>query len=407
MRAVDCQGFAGGFTTGVVRAGFKLVHKAEMAAGFGVVNCTSNRHVLGYDWQVQTCDPSEWEPVEAEFVFGNPPCSGFSLLSNRSFRGVDSPINHCMHALVGYAGAIDPQVIAFESVAQAYKEGLPLMRQLHQKLMAQTGHDDWQLYHVLHNNLSVGGCAVRRRYFWVASRVPLEFSYPELSYLPTVRDAIQDLEHLALTWELQPYGSPDFGTRWSRQLRAPGGYTDGHHPLPDDTGDRRLWALREHSEPWEEGETLRDWARRTYDRLGTLPEPWTQQQLQRHVEKEWDGFGFHQPKRWRYDRQAHVITGGSPGSVVHPTQYRHLTMREVARIMGFPDTWRIAPYRDSRTMKESWGKGIPVHSGLWLARCVRAALEGRQPEGELAPHQLTLDQEHIVDVTKPHLREVA
>jgi len=35
-RAVDCQGFAGGFTLGMVQAGFHLVGKREMKAGFGV-----------------------------------------------------------------------------------------------------------------------------------------------------------------------------------------------------------------------------------------------------------------------------------------------------------------------------------------------------------------------------------
>lgn len=77
MRFIDCQGFAGGFTLGCVQAGFELAHKAEMSAGFGVANCTANRHLLGTDWGVQTCDPSEWEHPGGEVVFvaGNPPCS--------------------------------------------------------------------------------------------------------------------------------------------------------------------------------------------------------------------------------------------------------------------------------------------------------------------------------------------
>lgn len=75
MRAVDVLGFAGGFTLGVVQAGFELVGKREMKGGFGVANCEANRALLGNGWKSQAVDPAEWEVLPAELVFGNPPCS--------------------------------------------------------------------------------------------------------------------------------------------------------------------------------------------------------------------------------------------------------------------------------------------------------------------------------------------
>lgn len=75
-RAVDCQSFAGGFTLGVVQAGFELAGKREDVGGFGVQNCLANRHILGYNWQAQVSEPKDWEVVnDAQLVFGNPPCS--------------------------------------------------------------------------------------------------------------------------------------------------------------------------------------------------------------------------------------------------------------------------------------------------------------------------------------------
>jgi hypothetical protein len=75
VRAIDCLGFAGGFTLGIVQSGFTLVGKREMKGGFGVANCEVNRHLLGYDWKSQAVDPANWEVTPAEVVFGNPPCS--------------------------------------------------------------------------------------------------------------------------------------------------------------------------------------------------------------------------------------------------------------------------------------------------------------------------------------------
>jgi hypothetical protein len=76
MRAVDVHGFAGGFTLGMVEAGFELAGKRENKAGFGIPNCEANRHLLGTNWKSEAVDPAEWTVVnDAQVVFGNPPCS--------------------------------------------------------------------------------------------------------------------------------------------------------------------------------------------------------------------------------------------------------------------------------------------------------------------------------------------
>jgi site-specific DNA-cytosine methylase len=131
-RAVDVLGFAGGFTLGVVQAGFHLVGKRELKGAFGVKNCEVNRHLLGDGWRTQVSSPEAWEPVDAELVFGNPPCSGFSVMSAKEFRGADSPINHCMWSFIDYVARVRPTIAVFESVqmARTRPDGLALMRSL-------------------------------------------------------------------------------------------------------------------------------------------------------------------------------------------------------------------------------------------------------------------------------------
>lgn len=77
--ALDVMGFAGGFTLGVVQAGFRLVGKRELPGGFGVANCEHNRHLLGDEWRTEVATWEEWTPVrDVPLLFGNPPCSGRS-----------------------------------------------------------------------------------------------------------------------------------------------------------------------------------------------------------------------------------------------------------------------------------------------------------------------------------------
>lgn len=76
-RAVDVMGFAGGFTLGVVQAGFELAGKRELPGGFGVANCEANRHLLGDHWRTEVSTWEGWTPLrDVQLLFGNPPCSG-------------------------------------------------------------------------------------------------------------------------------------------------------------------------------------------------------------------------------------------------------------------------------------------------------------------------------------------
>lgn len=377
MRAVDCQSFAGGMALGTVRAGFELVAKCERKGGFGVVPMDTNRHLLGSDWTIHIED---WPTIKkVDYVFGNPPCSGFSAFTNKEYRGVDAKVNECMWLFVRYAAQLKAPVIAFESVTPAYRKGVSLMHALHDELEELTGKK-YFLQHVLHNNYFLGGVGWRPRYFWVASRKPIDFTAPSLSRLPTLRDAISDLEGLKNTPAPQKIRKRK--AAWWAEKREDG-LVDGHtwHESPI---HERIDALLE-SETWEQGEALTTVMRRYYERHGEFPGNHNKDLMSRVLAKDF-AHGFTWPIRWTYDMPARVINGGSMVLSYHPTENRFFSHRECARIMGFPDEWLIQPalLRESR-LRSMWGKGISVGSGQWLAENVYAHLSG-----EASPHPIEL-----------------
>jgi hypothetical protein len=97
--------------------------------------------------------------------------------------------------------------------------------------------------------------------------------------------------------------------------------------------------------------------------------------------------GFTTMVRWREDRPARVITGAALQSVLHPWLPRTLTNREAARIMGFPDAWRLLPLRGN-AVQHTHGKGITVQCGKWIGGWVKNALDGSpgaitgEPDGD-------------------------
>jgi site-specific DNA-cytosine methylase len=380
--AADCQAFAGGFTLGMVQAGFELVTKCEQTGGFGVPNMLANRALLGNKWDVQVGDPRLWEPRGANVVFGNPPCSGFSALSHKNFRGINSPVNACMWHFADYVIKSMPYIATFESVQQAYTGGIELMRALRDRIELATGQQ-WDLHHVLHNNASVGGASIRKRYFVVFSRIPFGVDPPVIDRTPVLEDVIGDLMGLGQTWEQQPYKRPSSWWLTRHHMRNESGVVDGH------TGRNQAIDIRRHLQLlegtwWAEGEILSQVAKRYYEEYGHLPDLWNGNEA-KLVAKDWM-MGYHQPCRWRWHRIGRVITGAGLHKVMHPREDRFLTHREVARIQGFPDDWVIKPLRGNSGLAMTWGKGIPVNAGRWHGENLKRALDD-DPGQQGEPHK--------------------
>lgn len=406
--AVDCQGFAGGFTLGTVQAGFKLVGKRENVGGFGVANCEANRHLLGDSWKTEATVPSEWTVPEggADLVFGNPPCSGFSVMTSKHLRGMDAKVNQCMWDFMQYAARVRPKIAIFESVSSAYRQGADLMRGLRYNL-EQLTQEKWDLHHVIHDAYAVGGPAIRKRYFWVVSRIPFTAEHPELDLVPVHKDVIGDLEDMPLTWQKQPYVDGHASEYVRREkLRNDEnewgyGYVDGHM-TPDVPMHRRIkdllagveWNQREHMEV----------AVRRHDQLhGKLPDSFNPDSVAKMRENDYF-MGFTQPTRWAADRPSRVVTGAGPMTIVHYSEARVLTFREVARILGYPDNWLIEPLAGKPGMSLTWGKGITVQAGRWIAGEALKALRGEVSKPGGVPTDIE-DDEYVHEVKKPLLKQ--
>jgi DNA (cytosine-5)-methyltransferase 1 len=395
LEAVDCQSFAGGFTLGVVQAGFELVGKREERGGFGMTNCENNRHLLGHRWVGEATDPADWTPVDVPFTFGNPPCSGFSVFTgDQRNRGIDAKVNQCMWHYVEFAARCRPVVAVFESVRGAFKVGRPLMQALRARLEELTG-DRYDLYHVFQDAYELGGLASRPRYFFVASRVPFGVDFPTITSYPVLEDAWRDLDGMALTWERQPYRRPATSA-WTVRARAGQVATDGHVGVKTAHSvriDDMLVAMNRHG-GWPERMSMYQAMKFLHD-LEETPDS-IREKTKVFVDRDWET-GFTCPVRWSAREPARVIVGGALQLAVHPWEDRLITHREAARVMGFPDDWRIAPSRRSSDLAPGWGKGITVDCGRWIGGWVRDALDGAP--GPLTGEEIG-DRERLI--TNPH-----
>lgn len=383
MKVIDCQGLAGAWTLGTVQAGFELVHRTSLPGGFGDAAIDHNRHLVGDGWEQETGPQDEWTPQEADYLCGTPPCSGFSLLNiskGSNARGVDSTINNCMKELIGYAarctgpdGLPGVPIVAFESVQGAYTQGRPLMQTLRERLERKTGQH-YDLTHVKMSGASVGAAQIRKRYYPVFHRVPFGVEPPRLEDLPdgrivTYRDAIGDLAGGRIQWEEQRYPRKPLSSFAAEKREGQRAFTD-HVPL--DFKKKSDLVLELYERGWPRGMSMPS----ACINLGYRPDV---------IEKAWDPEkeryrGFRWPRRIRPDRPGYVITGGS-GEYLHWDEPRSLTIRELTRLMGYPDAW-LWPDNDHKRIAPLIGKCCPVDSGRWISTWVRSSLEGSPGTGQ-------------------------
>lgn len=381
---------------------FELLYRCgDLNLGAPIVE--ANRHIVGWEWKSHfTPHPKEWwVPENVDAVVGSPPCAGFSTMSSKEFRGIDSKANDHMKRFVAYAGRVGPPVVAFESVQQAFSQGRELMTRLRDQLERDTGHK-YDLYHVLHNNASVGGAAIRARYFWMASRIPFGVEYPVPDAVPTLMESIGDLQRLQMTWEKQPYRAPD--TWWASRRRSPSGVVDGH-VTKGKIHDLRIRALcAAVDDEWYPGEQLQSVLKRCYDRHGKLPEEW--RDAEPSILKKNFELGFNQSKRWRGNKPAYVLTGAALEQAIHPTEPRTFTYREAMRIQGLPDDWRLWPVRDYKRLSICPGKGVPVDASRWFGHWVSESFAGHPGSMRGVPDR-DRDREYVLQVDKGYKTALA
>ena len=393
---IDCNGLAGFMSYGFVQSGMEMQLRTG-TLNFGNPIAELNRHHLGDNWSsFFSDDESEWPVQQADVVVGCPPCSGWSVWSGPANRGPDAAAHEHTRAFMRYAAKVQPKLIIFECVQQAYTQGRDAMVK-YRDLVESLSNKKYDLYHVMMNNLQVGGFSYRPRYFWVAAEEGLNFgaSVTAPEEMPTIMDIIGDLEDLEMSWDPQKIKKTP--SKYVKDLVRKDGLVDGHIAKSNVHAQRisevfdilgnEGWAGRENL-----SKALRNAVTKNND---NFPQAWATV-AEKIRGKDFD-LGFSQPARWPANSWCNVLTGSCLDHVVHPTQPRLITHREAARMQGLPDDWEFSEARGYSALQSTWGKAVAAQAGKWIGDMAFAALEGQPagPQGELIG-----DREYLLHTDK-------
>lgn len=298
--AVDSFAGAGGLSLGLMQAGWQLA----LAFDNDPIAVQTYRRNLGRHAQQLDAEqlPAEelmhlagLEPGECDLLAGGPPCQGFSL-QRRGTR--QDPRNHLSLVFLEWVRRLHPKAFLIENVpAIRSVRGRDVIAGV-KRVAAELGYG---LSVVTVNALDYGTPQNRRRAFIVGMSGNREFLWPEPSAKKlTVWDAISDLP-----------APPADGSR--------------HGSVPNHYREARLSATnlaRIRAVP--EGGSRLD-----------LPEH-LQLDCHRHGHRHHDTYG-----RLAWDLPSGTITARfdsfTRGRFGHPVEDRSVTLREGARLQGFPD----------------------------------------------------------------------
>jgi len=187
-KAVGGYIFAGGFTLGMQAAGFDVLAHLE-DGGYGVKTCRLNFPDLPIFVGADTWPLDSLRDEAPAVVYGNPPCAAWSSLNGKRTTTEtwkhDDRIN-CTLKHFKLLEELEPKAWCWESVERAWSVG----REFVEDLVDRAVDLGYSVDLVLFDGQFVGGRHRRRRFFFVATKVDIDWVGPGLTKPLTVQEVL-------------------------------------------------------------------------------------------------------------------------------------------------------------------------------------------------------------------------
>lgn len=335
MTAVDLFCGCGGISSGLRSAGFEVLAGFDLekkyittfAENFGADR--AHQVDLAATKPIDTMSDLCLEPGELTLLAGGPPCQGFSKNVPKSRRDAESDNNRLLRGFLDHCEAMMPHMILMENVAEM-RNGFG--RSYTDEAVDRLEAAGYGVSHMVLNAADYGVPQRRRRAFFLAERNGFVFREPTPTHKKPDNQLslIDNRTHISVWDAISDLPSLEHGE----------GDEDAHYAEPPST-PFQAWA-RKNSKRMQ-GHVTRSLRPKQYARLESLAPGQGLKDLPDHLRTKGGYSGAY--GRLTKEMIAPTITRWvfHPGSGRwgHPIDIRTLSIREIARIQGFPDTYNF------------------------------------------------------------------
>ena len=324
-------------------------------------------------------------PGELDLLFAGPPCQGFSIIGSRV---IWDERNNLFQEVLRLASQLQPRCVVIENVP-----GLATLAKgayLHAILEGLTAHG----YRAACAELlaaQYGAPQMRWRLIIIGWRenlgIPAGYGFPrptvgaaeigellpnctipawQMKGFVTTAEAISDLPPVEAGEEASHYAGPPVGPFQNAMRAGLNGQLNNHYAARLSPANLERLALIEPGQDW------RDLPREMLP--GSMQRALRKDHTRRYRRMTWDGVPRAVITRFRDPKS---------GEYTHPEQNRTITIREAARLQGFPD--RFVFHGDRSSQYDQVGNAVPVPLAEAIAGEVRRCLDGQLGDRLWAP----------------------
>ncbi len=335
MTAIDLFCGCGGIATGLRTAGFQVLAGVDVEKKY-LGSFTHNfpqSQCLNLD--LSTMAAGDFisqigiEPGELFLLAGGPPCQGFSKNVPRRERFLKDPRNLLLQVFLDYCEALQPQWVFLENVAEM-KNGFE--QAYTEEILSRLCKAGYKVAHAVLNAAEFGVPQRRKRAFFIANRLKIDFHFPAPSHAKAPRNqTLFPLPEYVSVWEaIGDLGSLQHGTGERFCEYSCPAFSDFQKQM---RGDNLIVS----------NHVARKLQPTQYARLSSLKPGQGLKDLPIHLQTKGGYSGAY--GRLTQEMVAPTITRWvfHPGSGRwgHPVDIRTLSIREVARIQSFPDAYEF------------------------------------------------------------------
>lgn len=333
MNVISLFSGCGGLDLGFERAGFSIPVANEFDKNVWETFKANHPNTTLLEGDVRAVtkeDIAQYIPGEVDGIIGGPPCQSWSEAG--ALRGIEDERGQLFFDYIRILKEFEPKFFLAENVSGMLANRHSEAVQSILELFDEAGYD---VSLTLVNAKNYGVAQERKRVFYIGFRKDLhiDFAFPKGS----TEDDGKKLTLRDMIWDLQDTAVP----------AAP---RNKHNPAAINNNEYFTGAF---STIFMSRNRVKSWDEQAF----TVQASGRQCQLHPQA-----------PKMVKFDKDDCRFVEGKEAL------YRRMTIREVARVQGFPDDFKFI-YEDTNTAYKMIGNAVPVHLAYEVAVAIKAALE--------------------------------